>query len=218
MSSFIPWLLEKILDVISVLSLLKCLVAYHVVYLGDCAICTGDKYVFWVLGRNVMYMSVWFIWYDVWLNSSASLLAFYLDDLFIIKSLIWVAFLQFKSEICDKEFMIWVTVSSWSCFCWLHRASPSSTAKNKSVWFRYWPSGDAHGLVSILTVWWCPWSGFYTDRLVMSMVWFRYWPSGDAHGLVSILTVWWCPWVEWSLVLLEDGVWYDECVLLAKLC
>ena len=41
-----------------------------------------------VLGRNVMYMSVWFIWYDVWLNSSASLLAFYLDDLFIIKSLI----------------------------------------------------------------------------------------------------------------------------------
>ena len=38
-------------------------------------------------------------------------------------------FLQFKSEFCN-EFMIWATVSSWSCFCWLCRASPSSTAKN----------------------------------------------------------------------------------------
>ena len=106
-----------------------------------------------VLGRNVMYMSVWFIWYDVWLNSSASLLGFYLDDLFVIKNLIWVAFLQFKSEICNKEFMIWATVSSWSCFCWLHRASPSSTAKSKSIWFRYWPSGDVHLLSCHLYCW-----------------------------------------------------------------
>ena len=43
-------------------------------------------------------------------------------------------FLQFKSEFCNKEFMIWVTVSSKSCFCWLYRASPSSAAN--------WPSGD----------------------------------------------------------------------------
>ena len=28
--------------------------------------------------------------------------------------------------------MIWATVSSQSCFCWLYRASPSSTAKNIS--------------------------------------------------------------------------------------
>ena len=27
--------------------------------------------------------------------------------------------------------MIWATVSSWSCFCWLYRASPFSTVKNK---------------------------------------------------------------------------------------
>ena len=39
-------------------------------------------------------------------------------------------FLQFKSEYGNKEFMIWATVSSWSCFCWLYRASPSLAAKN----------------------------------------------------------------------------------------
>ena len=45
-------------------------------------------------------------------------------------------FLQFRSEFCNKEFMIWATVSSWSCFCWLHRASPSLAANN-IVRFRY---------------------------------------------------------------------------------
>ena len=50
-------------------------------------------------------------------------------------------FLQFKSEFCNREFMIWVTVSSWSYFCWLYRASPSSNAKN-IIRYRYWPSGD----------------------------------------------------------------------------
>ena len=36
-------------------------------------------------------------------------------------------------------------------------------------------------------------------------------------NLISLLTIWWCPRVESSLVLLEDGVCYDQCVLLAKL-
>ena len=40
--------------------------------------------------------------------------------------------------------MIWATVSSWSCFCWLYRASPSLAAKN------------IINLVSVLTIWWCP--------------------------------------------------------------
>ena len=65
--------------------------------------------------------------------------------------------------------MIWATVSSWSCFCWLYRASPSLAAKN---------------IVS----------------------------------LISVLTIWWCPCIESSLVLLEEGVCYDQCVPLAKLC
>ena len=33
--------------------------------------------------------------------------------------------LQFKSEFCNKEFLIWVTVSSLSCFCWLYRVFPA---------------------------------------------------------------------------------------------
>ena len=52
--------------------------------------------------------------------------------------------LQFKSEFGNKELMFWATVSSWFCFCWLYRASPSLAAKNKI------------SLVSVLTIWWCP--------------------------------------------------------------
>ena len=64
--------------------------------------------------------------------------------------------------------MIWATVSSWSCFCWLYRASSSLAAKN-------------------------------------------------AINLISVLTIWWCLCVESSLVLLEEGVCYDQCILLTKL-
>ena len=39
--------------------------------------------------------------------------------------------------------MIWATVSSWSCFCWLYRASPSLAAKNIIT------------LILVLTIWWC---------------------------------------------------------------
>jgi len=77
-------------------------------------------------------------------------------------------FLQFKSQFGNKDFMIWATVSYWSCFSWLYRASPSLTAKN-------------------------------------------------IINLISVLTIWWCPCVELSLVLLEEGICYDWCVLLAKL-
>ena len=76
-------------------------------------------------------------------------------------------FIQFESEFGNKEFMIRATVSSWSCFCWLYRASPSLAAKN-------------------------------------------------IINLISVLTIWWCPCVESSL-LLEEGVCYDQCVLLTKL-
>ena len=34
------------------------------------------------------------------------------------------------SQFGNKEFMIWATVSSQSCFCWLYRASPSLATKN----------------------------------------------------------------------------------------
>ena len=39
--------------------------------------------------------------------------------------------------------MIWATVSSQSCFCWLYRASPSLATKN------------IINLISVLTIWWC---------------------------------------------------------------
>ena len=68
--------------------------------------------------------------------------------------------------------MIWATVSSRSCFCWLYRASASSAAKN------------IISLISVLTI-----------------DWFQ-----------------WFPCVESSLVLLEEAVCYDQCILLAKLC
>ena len=77
-------------------------------------------------------------------------------------------FLQFKSEFGNKDFMIWATLSSWSYFCGLYRASPSLAAKN-------------------------------------------------IINLISVLTIWWCPCVEPSLVLLEEGVCYDQCIFLAKL-
>ena len=46
-------------------------------------------------------------------------------------------------------------------------------------------------------------------------------PSSAAmniFNLISVLTIWWCPCVESSFVLLEEGVCYDQCVLLVKLC
>ena len=40
--------------------------------------------------------------------------------------------------------MIWAMVSSWSCFCWLYRPSPSLAANN------------IINLISVSTIWWCP--------------------------------------------------------------
>ena len=53
-------------------------------------------------------------------------------------------FCQCKSEFGNKEFMIWATVSSWSCFCWLYKTSPSLATKN------------IINLILVLTIWWCP--------------------------------------------------------------
>ena len=58
--------------------------------------------------------------------------------------------------------MIWATVSSRSCFCWLYSASPFLAAK-------------------------------------------------DIINLILEFTIWWCPYIESSLVLLEEGICYDQC-------
>ena len=84
-----------------------------------------------------------------------------------LKDLVFFYILHFKPEFCNKELMIWATVSFRSCFCWLYRASPSSASKN-------------------------------------------------IINLMSVLAIWWCPHIELSLVLLEECICYDQCVLLTK--
>ena len=60
--------------------------------------------------------------------------------------------------------MIWATVSSRSCFCWLCTPSPSSAMKN------------VINLISVLTIWWCPcvksslvlfWKGVCYDKSIL---------------------------------------------------
>ena len=41
--------------------------------------------------------------------------------------------------------MIWATVSSWSCFCWLYRASPSLSDKN------------IINRILVMIIWWGSW-------------------------------------------------------------
>ena len=61
-------------------------------------------------------------------------------------------FLPLKSEFCNKEFMIWATVSSRSCFCWLYKASPSLTTKNIINLIL-----ALMIFVLMILIWWCPW-------------------------------------------------------------
>ena len=42
-------------------------------------------------------------------------------------------------------------------------------------------------------------------------------PANNKISLILVLTVWWCPCVESSLVLLEEGICYDQYSLLAEL-
>ena len=57
-------------------------------------------------------------------------------------------FLQFKSEFRNKEFLIWATVSSWSCFCWLCKSFSIFSCKE------YYQSyfGIDHLVMSMCTV------------------------------------------------------------------
>ena len=111
--------------------------------------------------------------------------------------------------------MIRATVSSQSCFCWLYRAL------------------QHFGLNSLLETSYLPWS-FYPltflspqdsqiHRKNLKELFgqlYRAFPSLAAKNIISLIsvsTIWWCPCVESSLVSLEEGVCYDQCILLAKL-
>ena len=60
----------------------------------------------------------------------------------------------------------------------------------------------------------------YAPGLVFCWL-YKNFPSSAAKNtisLISVLTIWWCPCVELSLVLLEKGVCYYQCVYFTKLC
>ena len=81
--------------------------------------------------------------------------------------------------------MIWATIRSKSCFCWLYRASPSLAAKN------------IINLITVLTIWWCP-------RIESCVVgrWCLLWP---VHSLGKTLL---------ALVLLHFVLEGQTCLLL----
>ena len=138
---------------------------------------------FFFLGMVLISVSFKLLWTSIHSSSGTLSIIFLIPWIYFLFPLynrkrfdlghIWMSsgfayFLQFKSEFYNKEFIIWATVSSQSCFCWVYRAAPTLAAKN-------------------------------------------------IINLISVLAVWWCPCVESSLVLLEEGVCYDQCLLLAKL-
>ena len=73
--------------------------------------------------------------------------------------------------------MIWATVSSWSCFCWLYRASPSLAAKN------------VINLILVLTIWWCP---CVESSLVLLEEGVCYASAFSWQNSVSLCPAWFC--------------------------
>ena len=93
------------------------------------------------------------------------------------------------------------------------------------IWFRSYPNGPVvfptfflHLSLNLAIK-----SSWSEPQPAPSLVFagYRASPSLAAENLVNlilVLTIWWCPCVESSLVLLDEGVCYDQCVLLAILC
>ena len=74
------------------------------------------------------------------------------------------------------------------------------------------PPGSAiPGILQARTLEWIA-IAFSPDYIELLHLWLQ------RISLISVLTIWSCPRVESTLVLLEEGVYYDQCVLLAKLC
>ena len=55
--------------------------------------------------------------------------------------------------------MIWATVNSQSCFCWLNRTSPSLATKT------------IINLISVFTIWWCPCVESFLRMLEECLLW-----------------------------------------------
>ena len=87
-----------------------------------------------VMGQNAVILVFWMLSFKPTFSPSSFT---------FVKRFFSSSFQFYKSEFCNKELMVWATVSSKSCFCWLYRASPSLAAKNTINW------------ISVLTIWWC---------------------------------------------------------------
>ena len=79
-------------------------------------------------------------------------------------------FLQLKPEFCNKELMIWVTVSSRSCFCWLYRTSLSLAAKNIINVIIWWYSRISGVVGNVCLLW--PACSFDKTLLVFALLYF----------------------------------------------
>ena len=66
----------------------------------------------------------------------------------------------FKSELGNKETMIWATVSSWSCFCSLYRVGYK---KYNQSYF-----GNDHLVISIYSLFLCCWNRLFATTSVFS--------------------------------------------------
>ena len=107
----------------------------------------------------------------------------------------------------------------WAAICgvaqsqtWLKRLSSSSSTPEWSSGFPYFLQFKSEFGNKELRIW-------ATVSSQSCFCWlYRASPSLSAKhiiNLISVLTIWWCPCVV-SLVFLEEGVCYDQCILLAN--
>ena len=116
----------------------------------------------------------------------------------------------FKSELGNKEFMIWSTwdgwmaSSTWWTWVWVDSGSwwwtgrpgmlqfmGSQRVRHDWVTELYW-TDLSHSVFPVLFCW--------LYRISPSLA------AKNILNLISVLTIWWCPCVESSLVLLEERV------------
>ena len=78
----------------------------------------------------------------------------------------------FKPEFCYEELVIWATVSSRSCFCWLHTASPSSATRNVQFTLIHGPNIPGSYAVLFYSI-----RFYFHPRHIHNWTLFPLWPS-----------------------------------------
>ena len=101
------------------------------------------------------------------------------------------------------------------------------TAEDEMVGWHHWLDGresewtpgvgDGQGGLACCDSWGCRVRHDWATDLIWSDTASPSLAAKNIINLILVLTIWWCPGVESSLVLLEEGICYDQCILLAKL-